>query len=102
MELTNGTVVAHSYMLLYGPYAFFVGGVLQLLVGMWEVTRNNIYGATAFSCFGCFWMANGTMLTLKTYFPSQLSDEVLHGGADEWGHFIRELYILFLVLALLK
>jgi len=102
MELTDGGFVSHSYMYLYGPYAFFVGGLLQLLVAMWEVTRNNIYGATAFACFGCFWMANGTMYTLKTYFPSQVSEEIMLSGADEWGHAIRECYILFLVVALLK
>ena len=39
MELTDGSFVSHSYMYLYGPYAFFVGGLLQLLVAMWEVTR---------------------------------------------------------------
>lgn len=103
MKLTSEYgFVAESYMLIYGPYAFFVGGLLQLLAGMWEVKRNNIYGATAFSCFGSFWMAKGTIYTLKTYFPSQLSDEILDSGADEWGHFIVELYVLLLVLALLK
>ena len=31
--------IAPSFNLIYGPYAFFIGGLLQLLVGMWEVTR---------------------------------------------------------------
>jgi len=99
-ELMYGSV-SPAYVLTYATYAFFVGGLLQLLVGMWEVTRNNIYGATAFSCFGCFWLANGLKLILVTYFPAQIPPDVL-GVDDEWGHFIRELYICFLAVVLLK
>jgi len=99
-ELMYGSV-SPAYVLTYATYAFFVGGLLQLLVGMWEVTRNNIYGATAFSCFGCFWMANGLKLILVTYFPAQISQDVL-GVDDEWGHFIREIYICFLAVVLFK
>ena len=41
IELTasSSSSIAPSFNLIYGPYAFFVGGLLQLLVGICEITR---------------------------------------------------------------
>ncbi|GBE78743.1 Ammonia transport outward protein [Sparassis crispa] len=43
----------------------WVGGLSQLLAGMWEFASANTFGATAFSLFGTFWMSYGTI-----YIPS--------------------------------
>ena len=40
-------------------YAFFYGGLGQLLAGMWEFKRQNVFGATAFSTYGGFWLGLG-------------------------------------------
>jgi len=40
-------------------YAFAYGGLCQLLAGMWEFRRNNVFGATAFSTYGGFWIGLG-------------------------------------------
>jgi succinate-acetate transporter protein len=37
-------------------YAFAYGGVAQLLAGMWEFRNRNVFGATAFSTYGSFWI----------------------------------------------
>ena len=37
--------------------AIFYGGIAQLLAGMWEFTKGNTFGATAFSSYGAFWLA---------------------------------------------
>jgi len=37
--------------------AIFTGGLLQFIAGMWEFPRGNVFGATAFSSYGCFWMS---------------------------------------------
>jgi len=37
--------------------AIFTGGLLQFIAGMWEFVRGNIFGATAFSSYGTFWMS---------------------------------------------
>src|SRR3954469_13584595 len=34
--------------------AFFYGGLVQLLAGMWEFRNRNVFGATAFSTYGGF------------------------------------------------
>src|SRR6266700_2796640 len=41
-----------------GP-ALFYGGVAQLLAGMWEFRNRNVFGATAFSTYGGFWIGLG-------------------------------------------
>ncbi|GAA5810770.1 hypothetical protein MFLAVUS_004196 [Mucor flavus] len=39
--------------------AFFYGGIVQLLAGMWEFKTGNTFGATAFSSYGGFWLSYG-------------------------------------------
>ena len=44
--------------------ALFYGGLAQLLAGMWEFRNRNVFGATAFSTYGGFWLALGTFVIL--------------------------------------
>ena len=37
-------------------YALAYGGACQLLAGMWEFRNKNVFGATAFSTWGAFWI----------------------------------------------
>jgi uncharacterized protein len=37
-------------------YAIAYGGLGQLLAGMWEFRNRNVFGATAFSTYGGFWI----------------------------------------------
>src|SRR5579862_2753705 len=46
-----------------GP-ALFYGGVAQLLAGMWEFRNRNVFGATAFSTYGAFWLSLGSVIVL--------------------------------------
>jgi hypothetical protein len=43
-------------------YAIAYGGVIQLLAGMWEFRNKNVFGATAFSTYGGFWIGVGLWL----------------------------------------
>jgi len=42
--------------------AVFCGGLAQLLAGMWEFPRGNVFGGTAFTSYGAFWMSYATIL----------------------------------------
>jgi len=42
--------------------ACFVGGLAQLLAGMWEFATGNAFGATAFTSYGGFWLAYSAFL----------------------------------------
>ena len=37
--------------------ALAYGGGAQLLAGMWEFAKGNVFGATAFSSYGAFWLS---------------------------------------------
>ena len=45
-------------------YAFAYGGLGQLLAGMWEFRNRNVFGATAFSTYGGFWIGLGLWVIL--------------------------------------
>jgi uncharacterized protein len=44
--------------------AMFYGGLTQLLAGMWEFRNRNVFGATAFSTYGGFWLSLGVFVIL--------------------------------------
>ena len=102
MSLFPG-LVEPSFRLAWGPYMFFVGGLLQVIVGTLQVFRNNLYGAVAFLGFGTFWFANGTTVILENHFSGEgtLAEELLTGTADQVGAFVRTLFILAFTGALL-
>lgn len=43
--------------------AIFYGGIAQLLAGLWEFTKGNTFGATAFVSFGAFWLSFWYLVT---------------------------------------
>ncbi len=42
----------------------FYGGLAQFCAGMWEFRNRNVFGATAFSTYGGFWMGIGVFVIL--------------------------------------
>jgi succinate-acetate transporter protein len=50
--------------LIWVGLALFYGGMCQLLAGMWEFRNRNVFGATAFSTYGGFWMSLGIFVVL--------------------------------------
>ena len=55
-------------------YALAYGGVVQLLAGMWEFRNRNVFGATAFSTYGAFWI--GLFLWVQFVAPHILRPSV--------------------------
>lgn len=53
-------------------FAMFFGGLLQVVAGLSEVKRNNIFGYTAFLLYGGLWMSIGTVDIIQ----------ILAGGHD--------------------
>ena len=51
----NGNATGDAWL----GYAFAYGGLAQLLAGMWEFRNRNVFGATAFSTYGSFWIGLG-------------------------------------------
>ena len=59
-------------------YAFAYGGLAQLLAGMWEFRNRNVFGATAFSTYGGFWIGLGIYIrTLPAHAtPAQIGNDL--------------------------
>jgi hypothetical protein len=55
-------------------YALAYGGLVQLLAGMWEFRNRNVFGATAFSTYGAFWI--GLFLWVQFVAPHILRPSV--------------------------
>src|SRR5512132_33421 len=48
-------------------FAFAYGGLAQLLAGMWEFRNRNVFGATAFSTYGAFWLSLAAFVMLDLF-----------------------------------
>jgi uncharacterized protein len=61
-------------------YAFAYGGGCQLLAGMWEFRNKNVFGSTAFSSYGGFWIGLGLWFQLvasnKAFTATQLDHDL--------------------------
>jgi Predicted membrane protein len=60
-------------------FAMFYGGFLQVVAGLGEVRRNNLFGYTAFLSYGGFWMSLGTAEILVKLFTLLGETDALGG-----------------------
>ena len=56
LSASNAGWMSHATGAAFLGYAFAYGGLIQLLAGMWEFRNRNVFGATAFSTYGGFWI----------------------------------------------
>ncbi|GAX16512.1 hypothetical protein FisN_7Lu238 [Fistulifera solaris] len=96
------TLVESSFRLAWGPYMVFVGGLLQVTVGMLQVFRNNLFGAVAFLGFGTFWFSKGVQIILETHFSSEgtMAENLLEGPVDNVGNFVQTSFLFAFVCGL--
>jgi succinate-acetate transporter protein len=68
--------------------ALAYGGLAQFAAGMWEFKRNSVFGATAFTSYGAFWMS---FALLVTFYVGKLPAETVPGAIGTfllaWGIF---------------
>jgi uncharacterized protein len=62
--LLSGTNASFIPDLIWVAPALFYGGLAQFAAGMWEFRNRNVFGATAFSTYGGFWMGLGVFVIL--------------------------------------
>jgi uncharacterized protein len=63
LSASNANWMSHATGAAFLGYAFFYGGLVQLLAGMWEFRNRNVFGAVAFSTYGGFWLGLGLWVT---------------------------------------
>ncbi len=64
LSASNADWMTHATGAAFLGYAFAYGGFCQLLAGMWEFRNRNVFGATAFSTYGGFWIGLGLWVVL--------------------------------------
>ena len=77
--LNAGVLPADTEPVVLG-LALAYGGVAQLLAGMWEFKKGNVFGATAFASFGAFWISFWAYVT----FYAESIPAAHHGAAAGW------------------
>ncbi len=60
------------------PWAFFLGGLAQLIACIYDFKHNNIFGATAFGAYGLFWWG----VCLSWLMKMGVFGEILQSGVD--------------------
>jgi hypothetical protein len=89
--------------LVWVGFAVFYGGLAQLLAGMWEFRNRNVFGATAFSTYGGFWLGIGLFVILAetTKFAASFAGADLT-NALAWFVFAFAVFNTYMLLASLR
>jgi len=53
LNLANAGVIERSVVII--AMGFALGGAAQIIAGLMEYKKNNVFGATAFTAYGLFW-----------------------------------------------
>jgi succinate-acetate transporter protein len=61
--------------------ALAYGGVAQVLAGMWEFRKGNVFGATAFTSYGAFWLS---FWAFVTFYAADIADAGDRATAVGW------------------
>ncbi|HAF17917.1 MAG: acetate uptake transporter [Thermacetogeniaceae bacterium] len=65
LSIANAQLIPPEAKPAFLGLAFFYGGLAQLLAGMQEFKKNNVFGATAFSTYGAFWLSLATLVVFE-------------------------------------
>jgi hypothetical protein len=57
LSMVNAGLVSKTTEPIVFGLALAYGGIAQILAGMWEFKKGNIFGATAFTSYGAFWIS---------------------------------------------
>jgi hypothetical protein len=66
LSMINAGFVDKAATIVVIALALVYGGATQILAGMWEYKKNNVFGATAFASYGAFWISLGVFDLLAT------------------------------------
>ncbi len=80
LSLVNAGILPKDAEPVMLGVALAYGGVAQLLAGMWEFKKGNVFGATVFSSYGAFWLSFWAYLA---FFAEGIPKEH-HGVAAGW------------------
>jgi succinate-acetate transporter protein len=98
LSLVNaGVMPVRAEPVVFGV-ALAYGGIAQILAGMWEFRKSNVFGATVFTSFGAFWLS---FWAYVTFFAARVPAE-LHGTAAGWYLIAWAIFTTLMLVAALR
>ena len=98
LSLVNvGILPAKAEPIMLGV-ALAYGGIAQILAGMWEFRKSNVFGATVFTSYGAFWLSFWAYIT---FFAARVPAEV-HGKAAGWFLIAWAIFTTLMLIAALR
>jgi len=98
LSLVNAGILPKDTEPMVLAVALTFGGLAQLLAGMWEFRKGNVFGATVFSAYGAFWLSFWAYLT---YYAEGIPAEH-HGVAAGWYLVAWALFTALMLVAALR
>jgi succinate-acetate transporter protein len=98
LSFVNAGIVPATVEPVVFGLALAYGGGAQLLAGMWEFTKGNTFGATAFSSYGAFWLS---FWAYVTFYAEGVPTEN-HGVAAGWYLISWAIFTSLMLIAALK
>jgi len=78
--------------------ALAYGGIAQMLAGMWEFRKGNVFGATAFTSYGAFWLS---FWAYVVFYAEEVPAQN-HGQAAGWFLMAWAIFTTLMVIASLR
>ena len=98
LSLVNAGIMPKNAEPVMLGVALAFGGLAQLLAGMWEFRKGNVFGATVFSSYGAFWLSFWAYLT---FYAEGVPTEN-HGVAAGWYLISWAIFTSLMLIAALK
>ena len=98
LSLVNAGVLPKDAEPVMLGVALAYGGIAQLLAGMWEFRKGNVFGATVFTSYGAFWLSFWAYLT---FFAEGIPAEH-HGVAAGWYLIAWAIFTTLMLVAALR
>ena len=98
LSLVNAGILPKDTEPVMLGVALAFGGIAQLLAGMWEFRKGNVFGATVFTSYGAFWLSFWAYLT----FYAEGIPAAHHGVAAGWYLIAWAVFTTLMLLAALR
>lgn len=87
--INNGTFSGDNVGLVLAM-GFAFGGTAQMIAGMFEFSKGNTFGFTAFTSYGAFWWS---FALFKVFFAETVSPEFVGWYLTAWGTFTLMMFM---------
>jgi hypothetical protein len=97
LGMYNADLISKGGVAIVFPVAFFFGGLIQIIVGILEIWRGNIFGAVVFGTYGPFWVIYGS---IETWYGKKIQPASLNSSVSLFLAMFAVLTFIFFIASL--